>query len=60
MEEEKISKQKPYLSFNRWLSVAQNLRGTWQQPRKMLKFYFIEEHDNEYYGIYEVNTRQFP
>ena len=40
MEEEKIEKQKPDTSFNRWLSVAKNQRGTWQRPRKKF-FNFI-------------------
>ena len=40
MEEEKISKQKPQISFNRLLSVVKNQRGTWQRPRKILTFLF--------------------
>ena len=44
MEEEKNSKQKPHSSFNRRLSVVKNQRGTWQRPRKMLKFLFYWEH----------------
>ena len=46
MEEEKIQKQIPHTSFNRWLSVAINLRGTWQRPIKILKILFYRgEHD---------------
>ena len=37
MEEEKTLKKKPDTSFNRWLSVAKNLRGTWQRPSKNVK-----------------------
>ena len=35
MEEEKISKQKPHISFNRQLSVVKKPEGTWQRPRKI-------------------------
>ena len=46
MEEGKTPKQKPDTSFNRRLSVAKNLRGTWQRPNKNAKKnYFIGEHD---------------
>ena len=37
MEEEKTPKQKPHTSFNRRLSVAEKLRGTWQRPNKNVK-----------------------
>ena len=46
MEEEKIPKQKPHTSFNRWLSVAKNLEGSIATAKKNLKFfYLIGEHD---------------
>ena len=57
MEEEKIQKQKPHISFNWRLSVVKKQRGTWQQPRKIIKKIFYrgtwqrEEYGKGYYGI---------
>ena len=36
MEEDKIPKQIPHISFNRRLSVVKKTEGTWQRPRKKI------------------------
>ena len=46
MEKEKLQR-KPDTSFNRRLSVAENLRGTWQRPNKILKNLFYREYGKE-------------
>ena len=51
MEEENTPKKKPDTSFNRWQSVAKNLRGTWQRPSKIVKNFILQgEHDKGEYG----------
>ena len=58
MEEEKIEKQKPHTSFNKRLSVVKKPEGTWQRPRKNLKFLFYRgnmtkgEYGKGYYGSF--------
>ena len=41
MEEEKISKEKPHISFNRPLSVAKNIEGNMTTAKKKLKNFIL-------------------
>ena len=50
MEEEKTPKLKLHTSINRRLSVAKKLREHDNGQEKILKFYFIGEHDKGEYG----------
>ena len=41
MEEEKISKQKPQISFNRLLSIVKKPEGNMTTAKKKLKFFIL-------------------
>ena len=41
MKEEKISKQKPHTSFNRWLSVVKKPEGNMTMAKKNFKNFIL-------------------